>query len=111
MLAQGVAQQVVLLERVELRMAAERRSRSIRRYRYELGELVEIARALTQERDTDRLLDLILEKSRFITGAGAGSIYVVEEPQIYSTLDMARLLPTFETYQDEAEAIRSFGPD
>lgn len=66
------------LERVELRIAAERRSRSIRRYRYELGELVEIARALTQERDIDRLLDLILEKSRFITGADAGSIYVVE---------------------------------
>jgi HD-GYP domain-containing protein (c-di-GMP phosphodiesterase class II) len=67
------------LERVELRTAAERRSRSIRRYRYELGELVEIARALSQERDITRLLDLILEKSRFITGADAGSIYVVEE--------------------------------
>jgi HD-GYP domain-containing protein (c-di-GMP phosphodiesterase class II) len=66
------------LERVELRIAAERRSRSIRRYRYELGELVEIARAITQERNIDRLFDLILEKSRFITGADAGSIYVVE---------------------------------
>src|SRR5690606_17329137 len=66
------------LERVELRIAAERRSRSIRRYRYELSALVEIARAITQERDIDRLLDLILEKSRFITGADAGSIYVVE---------------------------------
>ncbi|MFK7987966.1 MAG: HD-GYP domain-containing protein [Sandaracinaceae bacterium] len=66
------------LERVELRIAAERRSRSIRRYRYELSELVEIARAITQERDIDRLLDLILEKSRFITGADAGSIYVLE---------------------------------
>lgn len=66
------------LERVELRIKAERRSRSIRRYRYELGELVEIARAMTQERDIERLLDLILEKSRFITGADAGSIYVVE---------------------------------
>ena len=29
--------------------------------------------------------------------------------RVYSTLDMARLLPTFETYRDEAEAIRSFG--
>jgi HD-GYP domain-containing protein (c-di-GMP phosphodiesterase class II) len=66
------------LERVELRIKAERRSRSIRRYRYELGELVEIARAMTQERDIERLLDLILEKSRFICGADAGSIYVVE---------------------------------
>ncbi|MCB9595605.1 MAG: GAF domain-containing protein [Sandaracinaceae bacterium] len=69
------------LERVQLRIKAERRSRSIRRYRYELGELVEIARAITQERDIDRLLDLILEKSRFITGADAGSIYVVEHTE------------------------------
>jgi anti-sigma B factor antagonist len=30
--------------------------------------------------------------------------------RVYSTLEMARLLPTFETYQDEAEAVASFGP-
>jgi HD-GYP domain-containing protein (c-di-GMP phosphodiesterase class II) len=48
------------------------------RYRYEHGELVEIARAITRERDIDRLLGLILEKSRYISGADAGSIYVVE---------------------------------
>jgi anti-anti-sigma factor len=30
--------------------------------------------------------------------------------RVYSALDMARLLPTFETYQDETEAIHSFGP-
>lgn len=46
--------------------------------RSELQDLVEIARAITQERNIDRLLDLILEKSRFITGADAGSIYVIE---------------------------------
>jgi len=28
--------------------------------------------------------------------------------RVYSTLDMARLLPTFETYDDEAQAVRSF---
>jgi HD-GYP domain-containing protein (c-di-GMP phosphodiesterase class II) len=67
-----------LLERVELRLRDERTGRRLDRYEYELGELVEIARALTQERDIDRLLHLILEKSRFITGADAGSIYVVE---------------------------------
>jgi len=66
------------LERVELRLASERRGRWLNRYRYELGELIEISRALTQERDLERLLDLILVKSRFITGADAGSIYVVE---------------------------------
>lgn len=66
------------LERVGLKVAAERRGRWLNRYRYELGELIEIARALSQERDIDRLLALILEKSRFITAADAGSIYVVE---------------------------------
>jgi anti-sigma B factor antagonist len=28
--------------------------------------------------------------------------------RVYSTLDMARLLPTFEIYDDEAAAVRSF---
>ncbi|HEY5959772.1 MAG TPA: HD domain-containing phosphohydrolase, partial [Polyangiaceae bacterium] len=49
------------------------------RFEYELDELIDIARALTKERDISKLLALILEKSRFITGADAGSIYVVEE--------------------------------
>ncbi|MFW6031495.1 MAG: HD domain-containing phosphohydrolase, partial [Myxococcota bacterium] len=67
-----------LLERVELRLRDERMGRRLDRYEYELGELVEIARALTQERDLGHLLALILEKSRFITGADAGSLYVIE---------------------------------
>ncbi len=29
--------------------------------------------------------------------------------RVYSTLDMARLLPTFEIFEDEAKAINSFG--
>lgn len=49
------------------------------RLKYELQELMSISRALSSERDIDRLLDLILEKSRYITGADAGSVYVMEE--------------------------------
>lgn len=49
------------------------------RFEFELDELIEIARALTKERDIKKLLELILEKSRFVTGADAGSIYVVED--------------------------------
>ena len=41
-------------------------------------ELIEIARAITTEREIDKLLGLILEKARFVTGADAGSMYVVE---------------------------------
>jgi HD-GYP domain-containing protein (c-di-GMP phosphodiesterase class II) len=71
-------------EFMELRSHNESSSKWLSRYRYELGELIEIARALTTEREIDRLLALILEKSRFVTGADAGSIYVVEgnEPTI-----------------------------
>ena len=71
---------VALHQAIEL-MSAKSRSESrgkwVNRYRYELGELIEIARALTTEREIDKLLNLILEKARFITAADAGSMYVV----------------------------------
>lgn len=65
-------------ELLEAKSRAESRGKWLNRYRYELGELIEIAKAITTEREIDKLLGLILEKSRFITGADAGSIYVVE---------------------------------
>ncbi len=65
-------------ELIDARSRAESRGRWLSRYRYELGELIEIAKAISTEREIDKLLDLILEKSRFITGADAGSFYVIE---------------------------------
>jgi len=65
-------------ELMELKGRSESRGQWLNRYKYELGELIEIARALTTEREIDKLLGLILEKARFVTGADAGSIYVVE---------------------------------
>jgi HD-GYP domain-containing protein (c-di-GMP phosphodiesterase class II) len=63
---------------------AEERGQLARRYRYELGELITIATAISSERDINRLLGLILVKARYITSADAGSVYVVadhpEEP-------------------------------
>jgi len=47
--------------------------------RYVLAELVETARALASERDIKKLLAVILAKCRQVTGADAGSVYVVEE--------------------------------
>ncbi|MEO7037016.1 MAG: HD domain-containing phosphohydrolase [Polyangiaceae bacterium] len=64
-------------ELMSAKSRSESRGKSLDRYRYELGELLEIARALTTEREIDKLLNLILEKSRFITAADAGSMYVV----------------------------------
>ncbi len=65
-------------ELVDARMRAETRGKWLSRYRYELGELIEIGKAVSTGREIDKLLGLVLEKSRFITGADAGSIYVVE---------------------------------
>jgi HD-GYP domain-containing protein (c-di-GMP phosphodiesterase class II) len=65
-------------ELLEAKRRSERRAEWVSRYQFELGELVDIARAMTTERDVDKLLGVILEKSRFVTGADAGSIYVVE---------------------------------
>ncbi len=45
----------------------------------ELETLNEIGVALSTERNTDALLELILTKSREITSADAGSLYLVEE--------------------------------
>lgn len=83
---------------LETRARAESRGRWLQRYRYELGELVEIARALTTERDLDKLLPLVLEKARFITGADAGSIYVVEGDDVNPSRRMLR----FKTSQNES---------
>jgi HD-GYP domain-containing protein (c-di-GMP phosphodiesterase class II) len=43
-----------------------------------VAELLDIARAMTTERDVTKLLGLILERSRSVTGADAGSIYILE---------------------------------
>jgi len=50
----------------------------LERAHYESNLLVDIGRALSQERDTQRLLNLILLRSREVTGADAGSVYIVE---------------------------------
>jgi HD-GYP domain-containing protein (c-di-GMP phosphodiesterase class II) len=44
----------------------------------ELSDLNKIGVSLSAERDIDKLLELILRKSREITGADAGSLYLVE---------------------------------
>jgi len=63
---------------IKLKTRHQFRNESLTRYEYEFGELADIARSLTTERDIERLLGLILEKSRIVTGADAGSLYVVE---------------------------------
>jgi HD-GYP domain-containing protein (c-di-GMP phosphodiesterase class II) len=45
----------------------------------DFAELNQIGIALSETRDVDQLLSLILTKAREITGSGAGSLYLVEE--------------------------------
>ncbi len=63
---------------LEARAREAATARSLAKHRYEMGELLLIARAMTTVRDVGALLGLILEKSRFVTGADAGSVYIVE---------------------------------
>jgi HD-GYP domain-containing protein (c-di-GMP phosphodiesterase class II) len=51
---------------------------SVSRATRELEELNRIGIALSETRDVERLLELILQKAREITGADAGSLYLVE---------------------------------
>ncbi len=64
-----------------LQLAEERRrtSQQLRLVANELETLNRIGIALSTERNPDALLELILTKSREITGCDAGSLYLVEE--------------------------------
>jgi HD-GYP domain-containing protein (c-di-GMP phosphodiesterase class II) len=51
---------------------------SLDRSRYENELLIDIGRALSRKRNLRDLLDLVLRRSREVSGADAGSVYVVE---------------------------------
>jgi len=56
----------------------------------QLQELNRIGAALSAERDTGRLLELILTKARSITDSAAGSLYVVENIPVEEDPDLRR---------------------
>jgi HD-GYP domain-containing protein (c-di-GMP phosphodiesterase class II) len=62
----------------QLESALEQQGAELSRKSEELSELNKIGIALSAERDIDKLLQQILSKSREITGADAGSLYLVE---------------------------------
>jgi HD-GYP domain-containing protein (c-di-GMP phosphodiesterase class II) len=67
-----------LREALALRRAAAERELVAERLSHEIDQMTAIGRALSSERNIDRLLALILEKTRAVTDADAGSVYVVE---------------------------------
>jgi HD-GYP domain-containing protein (c-di-GMP phosphodiesterase class II) len=66
------------LETIHNRRVIRQLERALDRKSESLEELNKIGVALSVERDTDKLLKLILAKSREITHADAGSLYLVE---------------------------------
>jgi HD-GYP domain-containing protein (c-di-GMP phosphodiesterase class II) len=66
------------LELSRLRINQRGQEKGLARREYEVSQLVEIGKSLSAVRDVDELLDTILVKARFLAGADAGSIYVVE---------------------------------
>jgi HD-GYP domain-containing protein (c-di-GMP phosphodiesterase class II) len=68
----------------QLESAVDRKGR-------ELNELNKIGVALSAERDIDKLLERILTKSRAITGADAGSLYLVERDRVNGDVRAERL--------------------
>jgi HD-GYP domain-containing protein (c-di-GMP phosphodiesterase class II) len=66
------------IESLGRRRAIQQLERAYSRRGEELSQLNQIGVALSAERDIRRLLELILSKSREITGADAGSLYLVE---------------------------------
>jgi HD-GYP domain-containing protein (c-di-GMP phosphodiesterase class II) len=66
------------LELDMLRQIEMDQRRGLRRREYEVDQLIEIGKSLSAVRDVDKLLEEILAKARFLAGADAGSIYVVE---------------------------------
>jgi HD-GYP domain-containing protein (c-di-GMP phosphodiesterase class II) len=61
-----------------LRMIAAALEAELEQARHENQLLIAIGRALSQQRDTPSLLEIILRRAREVTGADAGSVYIVE---------------------------------
>jgi len=66
------------VEAVHSRRVIRQLENALTRKGDELSVLNKIGVSLSAERDIDKLLELILQKSREITGADAGSLYLVE---------------------------------
>lgn len=71
----------------------------------EMEELNRIGVALSETREIGKLLDMILTKARHITGADAGSLYLVEEkrPDVLSSGPGERYLRFKQTQNDSAQ--------
>jgi HD-GYP domain-containing protein (c-di-GMP phosphodiesterase class II) len=79
--ASGLVRKTVAaaFDNIELAQRERATRAELRRTEREMEELNRIGIALSETRDVGALLDMILAKARHITGADAGSLYLVEE--------------------------------
>jgi HD-GYP domain-containing protein (c-di-GMP phosphodiesterase class II) len=90
-----------LIERTAQAFHGRRQAeRALRRKHDDLSELNKIGVALSAERKIDKLLELILSKSREITAADAGSLYIVQRAKDAADTNGDRLV--FELAQNDS---------
>lgn len=82
---------------------ADRLDVDLERARRESNMLISVGRALSQHRDLRSLLDMILLRAREVTGADAGSIYVVEGTEE----DMSKRILRFAVSQNDTITVES----
>jgi HD-GYP domain-containing protein (c-di-GMP phosphodiesterase class II) len=89
------------LDAIHNRRVIQQLDGALARKSQELHELNKIGVALSAERDIDKLLELILAKSREITAADAGSLYLVERAKEPDVGDLLR----FELTQNDSVSV------
>jgi HD-GYP domain-containing protein (c-di-GMP phosphodiesterase class II) len=92
-------------EAIAMRMQAAGLELELERSRHENDMLISIGRALSQERDIQSLLAIILRRACEVTNADAGSIYVVEG----ADEEVANRKLRFAVSQNDSRAIPAAG--
>lgn len=90
---------------IALRMQAATLELELERSRHENEMLIQIGRALSQERDMQSLLAIILRRACEVTNADAGSVYIVEGQDE----DMSKRKLRFAVSQNESRNVQSAG--
>lgn len=90
---------------IALRMQAATLELELERSRHENEMLISIGRALSQERDMQSLLAIILRRACEVTNADAGSVYIVEGQDE----DISKRKLRFAVSQNESRNVQSAG--
>ena len=96
-------------EAVAMRMVAAALELELERAHHENEMLISIGRALSQQRDIHSLLEIILRRAREVTGADAGSVYIVEPEGAEASGEGAPRRLRFTNSQNDSRTIESRG--